>query len=89
MRPLSRRLNHEERKLLAFVETAGPRDSYAYGHSSQRATFSVMELARYLYTSGLVLLVHRREDTGFSYVAIRTSKSCDAATGFSDLLAYQ
>jgi len=71
----ARKRHPDEEALLIFVQTAKPRESYVYGYSDRRASRSVMELARYLQTSGLILLVQKREKKGFAYTAIRTSKS--------------
>jgi len=70
-----RRRHPDEEALLTFVQTAKPRQSYVYGSSERRASRSVMELARYLQTNGLVTLVQKRDPRGFAYTAIRTSKS--------------
>lgn len=73
----ARKPQPEEQALLTFVKTAKPRDSHVYGHSDRRASRSVMELARAMQTSGLVLLVQKREKKGFAYTAIRTSRPAD------------
>jgi len=70
-----RKRKPDEEALLSFVQTAKPRETYVYGYSESRASRSVMELARYMQTSGFVNLVQKREKRGFAYMAIRTSKS--------------
>jgi len=73
----ARKSRPDEEALLAFVQTAKAQESYIYGYSDRRASRSVMELARCLQSSGLILLVQKRQKNGFAYIAIRTSKSAD------------
>ena len=73
----ARKPHPEEQALLTVVQTAKPQASYVYGHSDRRASRSVMEPARALQTSGLVLLVQKREKKGFAYTAIRTFRPAD------------